>query len=166
MHTTTQSDRGIADWLAGALDNPKQAHTEWMALRVAMLPLGVRFTAVRLSQDLVHAAVSSTAPDVVSRVLAESLIGPVIHDAISHRYYALTPDLDMAGWRPAEGAVLFGRGTWLGVPRLDQTAPQQYSYWSVPPDGARSFCDLGRVAQLVSFGCEQLAAAERAAAAR
>jgi hypothetical protein len=162
VHTTTDTDRGIADWLAGALDDPTQAHTEWKELRVAMLPLGVRFTAVRISHDLVHAAVSSTAPDVVTSVLSEALAGPVIHDAVCHRYYAVTPDLDMGGWRPAEGAVLVGRGTWLGVPRLDQTTPQRYSYWSVPPELPRTFCDLGRVAQLVHFGREQLAAAEQA----
>lgn len=157
--TTTDTERDAAAWLAGAHPDPTQALKEWAKARVAVLPLGETFTAVRISADIIAAAVGSTSPTLAAGTLETALDGPVIHDPVSHRYYALTP-ANTTGWRPVDGAVLVGRGTWLGVPRLEDVEPQRDSYWAVPPQRPRDVCDLAAVAELVALGQSRLPAEE------
>lgn len=155
----THSERAVADWLAGALADPAHARQEWADYRLAVLPLGTQFTAVRIRADVIEAAVGSPSPTLTAGMLETALNGPVIHDPNSHRYYALTA-LDTTGWRPADGAVLVGRGTWLGVPRVQDVEPRQASYWAVPPQRPRDVCDPAAVAELVAVGRARLPAEE------
>lgn len=156
QHTTRDSERAIAEWLAGALPDPATAYTAWADTKVALLPLGGAFAAVRIDAAVIHAAVSSTDPAIVSGVLGEALDGPVIHDPVSCRYYPLIADPAPTEWEPPAGSALVGQGSYMGVPRLDQTTPRRDTYWSVPPAAPHAVCDLGRVIALILEGQERL----------
>ncbi|WP_030752878.1 hypothetical protein [Streptomyces sp. NRRL F-5135] len=80
----------ISRWLADVLSEPDTAWEDWDQGRPAILRTGVRFDAVRMHPDLVHAAVGHTSPEAVAAVLAVALTGPVIcHPGVW--YYALVP---------------------------------------------------------------------------
>ncbi len=64
--TPADKYRLISEWLARAHPVPQQAHTEWSRQGVALLPLGERFAAVRLTGELVHAAIGCTEPSAVA----------------------------------------------------------------------------------------------------
>ncbi|MER6997614.1 hypothetical protein [Streptomyces sp. NPDC000410] len=57
-----------ADWLSTALGEPEQAARQWLAHGMALLPLGVIFSAARITDEIVHAAVHSDRPAVVADV--------------------------------------------------------------------------------------------------
>lgn len=56
MRTAPDTERAVADWLVGTLDLNGEIHADWQVGRIALVELGRRFTAVRLSADIVHAA--------------------------------------------------------------------------------------------------------------
>ena len=76
-------DRYITGWLARAHDHPERARTEWSRHGVALLPLGRRFSAVRLPGKLVVAAVGTTDAKAIAEELEFRLDGPVIHDSLA-----------------------------------------------------------------------------------
>jgi hypothetical protein len=145
-----------AHWLLSAHPAPGQARDEWSSESgLALLPLGTLFSAVRIPERLVHAAAGSEDPAVVDAFLAEALHGgPAICDPRGRRYYALVPASTAVKWRQP-GAESLGRGTYLGVPRLDavnRNAQAWSSYWSVPMPSAAELCTPAAVAQLVAVG--------------
>lgn len=142
---------------------------EWQEHTVAMLPLGILFSAVRLPGDLVRAAgFLRGKPDLaqVDACLDEVLDGgPVICDPQGHRYYAIVP-ADMPesykgaaeDWRPL-GVEILGRGTYLGVPPLHVVEFNEQacvSYWSVPMQSPAMLCTPLNVARLIAAGMQQL----------
>lgn len=63
-------------------------------------------------------------------------------------------------WRPL-GVECLGRGTYLGVPRVDivEFDPQTYiSYWAVPMPSAAELCSPLKVARLIAAGKRALGA--------
>lgn len=158
MLTPADMDRLITEWLARAHPVPQQAHAEWSHQGVALLPLGGLFAAVRLPCELVQAAVGYEEPALIAAAIQEWLSGPVIHD---HRtagatYYALI------NWgagviqqlEQAEDAPCLGKGTYLGVPRIDRREPPG-TYWVVPPRRDGDLCRPAAVRSLVAAGrCE------------
>jgi hypothetical protein len=166
------ADRRLAaeHWLLATHPSPHQARREWTHNGVALLPLGTLFSAVRLPACLVLAVAGERelpSPD-VDDFLDEALDGgPVICDPHGRRYYALVP----AGmpvtwhqaaddWRAALDVDCLGRGTYLGVPRVDAVDlnPRAWSsYWSVPMSSAAMLCAPLTVARLIAAGRHQLA---------
>ncbi|MFD5741299.1 hypothetical protein ACFXJM_08275 [Streptomyces massasporeus] len=109
---------------------------EWGGVAaLALIPLGWRFEAVRISQAVVQRAVGSGTPPVARARLAHRLDGgPVIHDPGFCRYYALVPPGTAKTWCTPVAECL-GEGTYLGVPRVDRIgldAHTRVSYWAVP----------------------------------
>lgn len=155
MRTATDTESAITNWLARSLDTPEVARQDWRSCRLAMLRTGGVFDAVRIPQRLVHAAVGSTEPEVVSGTLAELLDGPVICDRATW-YYALVPQSTSETWRSPLAQVR-GTGGWLGVPRVDLTEPDGV-YWSVPPQRAGDLCPVEAVAALLMIGRDRLEA--------
>jgi len=158
--TPADMDRLISEWLARAHPVPRQARADWSNQGVALLPLGNLFAAVRLPGGLVCAAVGCEEPDQVAVALDELLHGPVIHD---HRntgatYYALI------NWGAGviqqveqdEDAPCLGKGTYLGVPRIDRRQPPG-TYWVVPPRYDGDLCRPRAVRSLVATGRRKLA---------
>ncbi|MHC0433291.1 hypothetical protein ACX6XY_24410 [Streptomyces sp. O3] len=145
----------MSEWLAQAHPRPGHVLAEWGTQALVLLPLGGLFSAVRIADDLVHAAAGSSEPKSATGYLTGQLrFGPVIHDGGSRHYYALVPadagpDLDRPGVRR------LGSGTWLGVPRLDRTQPPG-PYWSVTPRSPFRLCRLTDVADLVNTGRARL----------
>ena len=91
-HRLTEAEReAVRDWLAGSSKRPQAAKDQWRKGGIAALALGRRFSAVRLTEPLVHAVTTSALSATVTRVLASTLNGPVIHDPQGRRFYALTP---------------------------------------------------------------------------
>lgn len=167
IHTSAERRLAAEHWLLSTLPafGRERARMEWQEHGVTLLPLGTLFAAVRLPGPLVQAVAASTTSADIDAVLGEALQGgPVICDRRWQRYYVLVP----AGvprtwrqaaedWRAADVAVL-GRGTHLGVPRLD-TAQERAgleSYWSVPMDSPALLCTPLRVARLIAAGHQQL----------
>jgi hypothetical protein len=151
------SERAIAEWLTREHPTPIQVWTEWAAHGVALLPLGKRFAAVRMTMDVVHAAVGSDSADQVAEVLVALLDGPVVYDrrVTGATYYALVqwhPDLV---WAHDEVAPCLGRGIYLGVPRIDRRKPPG-TYWVVAPRYAGDLCAPEAVAALVDIGRQRL----------
>jgi hypothetical protein len=110
-----------AAWLAAAAGNPAQAHTEWGARGVALLPLGRRFDAVRIPEVLVRAALRAHG----------TVDGPMLLDPGNGMYYALVPPRSTETWACAFGTCL-GRGAHLGVPHPSRLGPPG-AHWVVPP---------------------------------
>jgi hypothetical protein len=138
-------DRLIAEWLSRAHPVPEQALAEWSAQRVALLPLGERFAAVRVAADVLHAAVGREEPGRVADALAWLRTGPVIHD---HRtaeatYYALIQ----------AHAGLVGSEDLL-APCLRREPPG--TYWVVPPRHDGDLCHPETVRSLVRTGRQAL----------
>ncbi|MFJ1974691.1 hypothetical protein ACIO93_39375 [Streptomyces sp. NPDC087903] len=147
----------ITDWLAQAHPVPEQARTEWSNQGVALLPLGRRFAAVRLSGALVHAALRSDHPEVVAEVLSGRLRGPVIHDhrATGPTYYALIQWHAGLVWDYNRSAPCLRDDTYLGVPRIDRREPPG-TYWVVPPRYDGDLCRPQAVRDLIDAGHRQL----------
>ncbi|MEU3501548.1 hypothetical protein ABZ726_12495 [Streptomyces hundungensis] len=139
-------------WLAGSLNRPRNAHQEWTAYGVALLALGRRFSAVRLAEELVRAAVRSTDTAAVNNALH----GPVIHDPRGQWFYALVPSAppiqDLGPY-----AAHLGLGCYLGVPRVSDNRPDRLaSYWVIPPSTPGALCDPDRVIGLIEAGSAAL----------
>ncbi|MDN3023825.1 hypothetical protein [Streptomyces sp. S.PB5] len=161
----THADRQLATehWLLSTHPAPEKARREWSEPgKVALLPLGTLFSAVRLPGRLVLAVAGTPVPADVDGFLDEVLDGgPVICDMYQHRYYALVPGSMPERWRQAAddwrplGVDCLGRGTYLGVPKLDAVEhnPRAYaSYWSVPMPSAAVLCTPLNVARLIAAG--------------
>ncbi|GAB2961735.1 hypothetical protein GCM10023080_022610 [Streptomyces pseudoechinosporeus] len=128
---------------------------QWGEHGIALLRCGTLFSAVRIAEEIVHAAAGTDEAERVNAYLAAALLqGPVIHDPRRGRYYALVPASTAARWRAPDTDCL-GRGWHLGVPRTDVTrdAPDAWRpYWSVPMPSPGELCSPGAVAQLVAMG--------------
>jgi hypothetical protein len=150
----TQRTISVSGWLARAHADPPTAHREWQDQLLTVLPLGVRFDAVRIPVEVLYAAILNVRPAGVSPLLEQLLGGPVIQDA-DRWFYPLVPVGPAARWRSRTAAYL-GFGCWLGVPQVDQLASPG-AYWAVPMREPGRLCDLARVAELVSVGAARLA---------
>ncbi|MGW3417071.1 hypothetical protein [Streptomyces phaeochromogenes] len=164
VHPATDRQLAAAQWLLSAHPAPEQARMEWSGEGgVALLPLGTLYSAVRIPERMVHAAAGSSEPTAVNEYLAQALLGgPVICDPSGRRYYALVPASTATRWRHGD-AVCLGRGTFLGVPRLDvvELDPRAWaSYWAVPMPSAAMLCWPDAVAQLVITAAFLTASAE------
>ncbi|WP_405948343.1 hypothetical protein OG588_19010 [Streptomyces prunicolor] len=145
----------VDGWLASAHPSPSTVWSEWSnAGKLALIPLGHSFEAVRIPEEVVHAVVRSDEPTIVSTQLAQRAGGPVIHDPWFHRYYALVPPGTSQAWT-ARAADCLGEGTYLGVPRTDRTDPGEHtqaSYWSVPMTQPGALCMAADLLELVILG--------------
>ncbi|MFF1419099.1 hypothetical protein [Streptomyces sp. NPDC058280] len=139
-----------------SLDTPSVARHDWEMGRPAVLRTGVVFDAVKMSPELVHAAVESTRPDLVGGALARTLDGPVIYHP-SAQYYALVAAQTTETWRSPLATVL-GRSGWLTVPRVDRTRPPGI-HWTVPITQAGKLCTPSAVVEFLRVGrakCEDV----------
>lgn len=118
-----------------------------------MLRAGGTFDAVRIPQELVHAAVHSTVEVVVNGALADILDGPVIRDPAKW-YYALVPPGTAGAWRSRWGTVL-GSGAWVAVPQVDRVEGPGV-HWAVPVEEVGQLCSAHRVATLLEHGGKRL----------
>ncbi|WP_328876261.1 hypothetical protein OHT76_42795 [Streptomyces sp. NBC_00287] len=146
----------VQEWLASAHPSPAAPHREWSsAARLALIPLGRLFDAVRIPAAVAHHAFASHDVSVVARRLARHMQGgPVIHDPDGRRYYALVPPGTAKEWR-APAAQCLGEGTYLGVPRPDLTELDQgtlFSYWAVPVSRPGKLCQVSDVLTVAMVG--------------
>ncbi|MFF4185031.1 hypothetical protein ACFYZ9_17705 [Streptomyces sp. NPDC001691] len=161
MHTATHAarDAAVEAWLTADLKRPSYAHEEWQRHHLACLALGRRFSAVRLTDEVVYAAAGQV-PGLAVAVL-RGLDGPVIHDPYGRRFYALVPPSPP---KPClgPGATHLGLGSYLGVPRVGCTGPDEShaSYWAVPIEAPGSLCDPARLTELIRAGTAMPGGAE------
>ncbi|GGS05573.1 hypothetical protein GCM10010252_50370 [Streptomyces aureoverticillatus] len=141
-------DRGaIADWLARAHPRPREAVAEWANRGVSLLPLGVRFDAVRVPAARIHGAVCSEHPATVAAALDDWLSGPVVRDlrASSGDYYALVaPE---AEWNGEEERL--GKGSFLDVPHVGNRSV--ITHWVGPPRHPGNLCCTARLRALLTL---------------
>ncbi|MFE6332026.1 hypothetical protein ACFVOK_02230 [Streptomyces sp. NPDC057798] len=140
-------------WLASAHPSPGAVRREWDSdARLALIPLGKLFDAVRISESLVHSAAEVSDPSTVNAWLGRRFNGrPVIHDAAGRRYYTLVPPGAARGWG-APAAACLGDGTYLGVPRADLKKVEEHakgSYWAVPITRPGWLCKMADVLTFV-----------------
>ncbi|MEU1076550.1 MULTISPECIES: DUF6415 family natural product biosynthesis protein [unclassified Streptomyces] len=147
----------ISQWLASAHTTPSAAWLEWAQGGAAMLPCGGIFDAVRISAEIVHAAMQSGHPEVVGPHLERMLDGPVIHDAYARSvsYYALVPP-GTCTQHDTRDVQHLARGTYLGVPDLPRTA-RPGIYWLLPPRGVGDLCTPEGVGRLIRLGTQRIA---------
>ncbi|MET9134692.1 hypothetical protein [Streptomyces antibioticus] len=149
--------------MASAHPSPDMVWDEWSSVaKLALIPLGQNFEAIRVAEDVVHNAVMSDEPPTVGARLARDLRGPVIHDPGFRRYYALVPVGTSPEWT-ASGTDCLSVGTYLGVPRTDRTETHEStrgSCWSVPMTRPGHLCRAEDVLALVTAGRGQDAGAE------
>jgi hypothetical protein len=143
-------DGYITGWLTRTLPPGKrqEAHNEWAKRGVALLPLGARFSVVRLPERLVHAALGTGDPETVAAELAERMAGPVIHDSRSRHYYPLIQWHAGIVWDGDDDTPCLGDGCYLGVPRLSRRTPPG-TYWLAPPRHEGDLCRADAVQQLI-----------------
>ena len=171
VHSTSDRRLATEHWLLAGSRNRDRTRMEWQEQGVALLPLGVRFAAVRLPASLVLAA--ACLPWELARVdsfLDEVLDGgPVICDPHGRRYYALVPASVPVTWRQAVDdwrsfdVDCLGRESYLGVPRVDAVDcdPPCASYWSVPMSSAGVLCGPLNVARLIAAGRHRMVDEDR-----
>ena len=142
-----------------------RARVEWRQHGLTMLPLGSLFSAVRIPGGLIAGLAGTAQAAQLDNFLRETLGGPVICDPHFLRYYALVPasmpktwHQALDDWRTVDVDCL-GRGSCLGVPRLDAVEWRQprASYWSVPMDSAAMLCPPMEVARLIAAGWRHVA---------
>ncbi|MBC2902506.1 hypothetical protein [Streptomyces cupreus] len=146
----------IEAWLASAHASPAAVRRGWdTTARLALVPLGRLFDAVRVPAAVAHQAFASHDQSVVARRLARHLHGgPVIHDPAGRRYYALVPPGTSQEWR-APAVQCLGEGTYLGVPRPELTELDQgtlCSYWAVPVTRPGKLCQVSDVLTVAMAG--------------
>ncbi|MDQ0990539.1 hypothetical protein [Streptomyces sp. V3I7] len=162
-HSTADRRLAAEHWLLSSHGAPQRARLEWQEHKVALLPLGTLFSAVRIPGGLVFAIAGAEEPDEVDPFLEDALgSGPVICDPRGRRYYVLVPASMPHTWRQAADewrtrldVEVLGRATYLGVPRLNETdfdPSSCHSYWSVPMRSAAELCAPLRVARLLAVG--------------
>lgn len=148
----------VRDWLLASAPNAAEVRMSWDDFGVALLQCGAVFTAVRISGDLVHAAIGSADPPMVSAYLRELVGGPVVADQHGcMRYYALVPvsTVERHEWVdrahvPYADCMTDGH---VGIPRPGITEPGDcFTYWCVPMDRPGSLCDPGAVSALIAHG--------------
>lgn len=155
--TQQATEREIAEWLTREHPVPKQVWTEWATHGVALLPLGKRFAAVRMTTDVVHAAVDSGRSAEVAPALRELLSGPIVYDrrVVGVTYYALIQRNTEFIWDHEDVAPCLGEGIYLGVPRIDRREPPG-TYWVTAPRYPGDLCTSQAVAALVEAGQRKL----------
>ncbi|MFD6435446.1 hypothetical protein [Streptomyces venezuelae] len=137
------------DWLARAQTEPHHAHREWRERGSALLPLGTRFNSVYLPGALVHVAAGTSDLGVVTRMFAELLNGPVIHNRPQHQYHVLVERTPVLPWKQKyPEAPMLGTGQFLSVPASDLTGPTGL-YWAVRPRIVGDLCAVPSVAALI-----------------
>lgn len=166
VHPAADRRLAVEHWLLSTLPaaGRDRARTEWQHYGLALIPLGVLFSAVRIPGRLIHAAVGSDEPTAVDAFLNEALdSGPVICDPRAGRYYALVPASVPRTWHAElddlreDDVGVLGRAAYLGVPRVDAVALDpgvSRSYWSVPMDSAGELCPSSLVGRLIGLGRE------------
>ncbi|WP_416975675.1 hypothetical protein [Streptomyces sp. 4F14] len=152
------SPEAIREWFADSCPDGTTPSRE-PGSGVTMLPLGEVITAVRMSARLVHAAAGTEDPEELAAYLAETLRGPVIHDAAGdgRPYYVLTPHRDREWLLPADAAHLTA-GTWLAIPDLDQRGPRA-AHWVTPPRYPGDLCRIDHVCEFILQGLRGMAPA-------
>ncbi|WP_147267381.1 hypothetical protein [Streptomyces sp. SDr-06] len=152
--TDTAQREAVTAWLAESLNRPGNARQEWEESHVAVLALGRRFSAVRLTEELVHAVAAAEGASAIT--VLRTLNGPVIHDPYGHRFYALVPSSPGSDLGPY--AQHLGLGHYVGVPRVGDHEPDgtHASYWAVPMRAPGHLCDPGRVVALIEAGAAAL----------
>ncbi|MFE9224150.1 putative ATP-grasp-modified RiPP [Streptomyces massasporeus] len=150
---------GVSQWLARTHPVPERVWTEWATQGVALLPLGERFAAVRMASEIVHAAVRSEDQDDVAAELGDLLGGGIIFDrrGAGGTYYALVDGHARFTWAHDDVGTCLGRGTYLGVPRVDRRQPPG-TYWVVPPRHEGDLCHPPSVLGLLEAGRARQAA--------
>ncbi|RDG34542.1 hypothetical protein [Streptomyces corynorhini] len=143
----------ISRWLASSTEHPERAYEDWKRGTPAVLRTGVRFDAVRMPPQLVHAALGTATADDLPAALKGQLDGPVIADWATC-YYALVPVGTCAAWREPVGTMR-GAGGWVGVPRLDQRGPDGV-HWITPAAAPGHLCRPDYVAALLHRGRARL----------
>ncbi|MFI6350484.1 hypothetical protein [Streptomyces sp. NPDC050560] len=146
-----------AAWLARAHRRPAEVHAAWAhPYGVAALPCGVLYTAVRLPDPVVRAALGTDDLAAVHAALAATLHGPVFRDPADARHYALVPPGTTETWRLPDVECL-GPEYYLGVPNPAAVRPSGMSgYWAVPMDGPGHLCDPVAVEELARLGRERV----------
>jgi hypothetical protein len=167
VHSTADRRLSTEHWLMATC--PASSHerlrAEWQENKVALLPLGTLFSAVRIPGRLISAMALTEDLEEVDAFLEDALRGgPVICAPHGRRYYALVPASVARTWSEAAkewrraGVEVLGQGSYLGVPRVDATrCPQTVSYWSVPMESAAVLCAPLAVARLVAAGLHAMA---------
>ncbi|MFE9845755.1 hypothetical protein [Streptomyces goshikiensis] len=161
------SSTTLADWLADSHPDPRQVWADWVAHGVSIIPIGTLFSAVRIPEAIVHAAVETTSSHRIGHILADRLDGPVIHDGRGRNFYPLLRVEARLDWgTTAPDVEHLAPGTHLGVPALtlDRYTPATPIYWAVAGYSPRH-CDTAATALLVRVGAARLeeAAADEAA---
>ncbi|MEV8523239.1 hypothetical protein AB0451_03625 [Streptomyces sp. NPDC052000] len=153
MNTATTAEReAVATWLADSLNQPGDARRQWTDGHVALLALGRRFSAVRLTAELVY-AVAIIEDMAMATTVLHMMGGPVIHDPRNRRFYALVPS-SPPGQSLGPYATYLGLGNYVGVPRVGDTEPNEAhaSYWAVPMKAPGALCDPIRLNSMVKAG--------------
>ncbi|MET8749552.1 hypothetical protein ABZW32_05635 [Streptomyces sp. NPDC004667] len=153
-------NRDFRRWLAGSNPQPQQAEAEWQEHGLALLRLG-RFEAVRIPDDIVHAATESSVSGVADLAVAWALEGAVIHDARGRNHYALVEPGTSERWRIRAGVECLGPGTHLGVPdtTLVRATPHRPIHWAALPPSGAYFCRTAAIRLLVRVGAARIAEA-------
>ncbi|MFI8889544.1 putative ATP-grasp-modified RiPP [Streptomyces paradoxus] len=159
MDTHEGLNGGVSEWLARTHPDPERVWTEWATQGVALLPLGRRFGAVRMPSEIVHAALQCEDQDRVGAELGRLLGGGIIFDrrVAGGTYYALVEGHARLAWGDDDAVTCLGRGTYLGVPRIDRRQPPG-TYWVVPPRHEGELCPSRAVLDLLGAGRARRAA--------
>ncbi|AXG81164.1 hypothetical protein DVK44_29630 [Streptomyces paludis] len=148
-----EADIRIARWLASSITEPDFAYEDWQRGRPAVLRVGVRFDAVKMHPNLVHAALGVTGVTDVVDAMPVMIGGPVVAHP-GPWYHALVPVGTCARWGEPYGTML-GVGGWLKVPHPSNRGTSDV-HWASPVVAPGQLCDPGDVAALLRAGAGKL----------
>ncbi|MGW3110571.1 hypothetical protein [Streptomyces sp. NPDC001091] len=144
----------VSTWLAGAHPTPARVRTQWAEDEVALVPLGIRFAAIRIPADLMHAGIGSEHREDVADVARDVFRGPVMIGARNIgglTYWAIVPWRPGVYWPAMPETPYLGVGTHLSIPAVGCTEPPG-PHWIAPPRYAYDLCSRERVFDVVMRG--------------
>lgn len=129
------SSDAAAAWLAEADPDRGRADRWLRSAGLALLPLGTRWSAVKVAE---HDGLAAAA----------DVDGPTIHDPIGRVVYFLVPVAAGQTW-DCPRTELLGLACWLAVPAPRTTEPPGV-HWVHPPDGSGRLVDAPALRAAIS----------------
>lgn len=135
------------DWLAAAHPDPSSVRRLWLEDARAMLPVGVRWDAIKVPASILRQLAGDDPGQVRSLLTETGAAGPTVVDP-GRSYYLLVPRGTAAAWR-VHGTECLGVACYLSTPAPSCTTPPG-AHWLTPPDGTGVLCDPAAVRELVA----------------
>ncbi|MFD4788785.1 hypothetical protein ACFWN1_17330 [Streptomyces sp. NPDC058459] len=148
----------MTTWLAGAHPQPEQVLQHWVEGCDELMPLGRRFTAVRIPGHIMHTAAGASTSEAVAVLARDTLRGPLIAGRYAEQrtYWALVPCRAHVYWPSyLTDTPYLGAGSYLNMPPPTCTKPPTEDnlptpFWVTSPRYRYDLCSREQVFNVIT----------------